>query len=113
MTPEGYVKKAVKDLLNAEHIPWWPMQSGKVKSQFGGWVQLCATGTADLLAAPLVSSHSHVWSDFLWIECKALGKSATPKQLEFADFVRQRGHHWLELDDVKILQDWLRENRAR
>lgn len=131
VTPEGVVKKAVTDLLDAERIPWWRMQSGKVKSQFGGWIQMCAKGTADILAAPngiayagtgfpqknrerLVINDGYVLvPKFLWIETKAPKGKPTKEQLEFADFVRNRGHYHMFISDVRELQTWLRESRAR
>lgn len=116
MKPEAAVKKAVKDLLNAERIPWWPMQSGKIKSQFGGWVELCAKGTADLLASPRLGfcpMCNDFGPAFLWIEVKAPKGRPSKEQLAFADFVRELNHHHLFVNDVRQLQDWLVEMRAR
>lgn len=120
-TPEGYVKKAVEDLLTAEKIPYWRMNAGDRFGQTNGrkWrIRGHAEGTADILAAPrtvtfLPPNLTMDANVFLWIETKGKDGKQSAEQLEFADYVRNRGHYYLVIEDVKTLQDWLKEHRAR
>lgn len=113
---EASVKRAIEDLCRAERIPYWRMNSGNLVIPSRGRVRLNEAGTADLLLAPncprgMMNLPTPV---FLWIECKRPdGGRITDEQLRFADEVRERGHYHMFVSDVRDLQDWLKDNRAR
>ena len=119
VTPEGLVKKAVEDLLKAENIPYWRMNAGDrftshPKTGVVYRIRGHKKGTADFLAAPNIKSGPYVIPVFLWIETKDPERGKIEQeQLDFADEVRNRGHYHLFVDYVSILQDWLREMKAR
>jgi hypothetical protein len=71
-TPEDAVKKSVENKLNnLQHcgdIIWYSrLQSGKVKSEYGGWMQLCEKGTPDFICVFRNKSNELT---VLFIECK-------------------------------------------
>lgn len=120
VTPEGYVKKAVEDLLKAERIRYWRMNAGDRFGSTNGrkWrIRGHEAGTPDFLASLKREIACPRCSDpvaqLMWIEVKAPGESPTKQQLAFADEARNNHEGWLCIDDVKELQEWLRENRAR
>lgn len=113
---EAAVKRAVEDLCKAERIPVYRMQAGNLVIPGRGRIRLNASGTADLLLAPNLpmGMMNLPTPAFLWVECKRPdGGRITDEQLAFADEVRKRGHHHLFVSDVRQLQEWLRDNRAR
>ena len=100
LTGEAAVKRAITDLLDAERIPYWPMNAGDRFGTYKGktWrIRGQQPGTADLLAAPraipdcasmfgdkdgCLPGNRRLWicnacsvpqpplPNFLWIECK-------------------------------------------
>lgn len=114
MTPEGYVKKAVCDLLDAERILYWRMNAGAtVLTGAGGKKRMIrghGAGTADILAAPLVPSVLTLRKEksfpkpvFLWIEVKSDTGKQSPVQRSFQRLVEAQGHIYIiarSSDDV-------------
>jgi len=94
MTPEGYVVKAVLDLLAAEHVLGFRMNTGAVTAgtrffRFG------SRGMSDIVAFP----HGSV----LWIEAKSEKGRQTAEQRSFQELVEFHGHSYLlarSSDDV-------------
>ncbi len=116
---EAAVKRAICDLLDAYHIPWWRMNAGGTLMQSKGKTYRIAgasAGTADILAAPQkpVAYCGHKVKDFdgkqiteprfLWIEAKRPGGGKhSDVQQEFQRFVESQDHIYLlatSSDDV-------------
>ena len=106
---EAGVKAAVQQLLATYGIPCYRMNSGKLVMGKRGVVQLNPKGTPDLLASP---QRAQMCGTYLWIETKAPGKKPTVEQLEFKMWAERRGEHWLCVDDVQQVIDWLKEHGA-
>jgi hypothetical protein len=121
MTKEGFVKRAVEDLLKAERIRYIRTNAGDRFGSTNGrkWrIRGHAKGTPDFLLLPFVYTHLDpphplTRKAVVWCEVKAPGKSPTAEQLQFADAARNDGETWLCVDDVAKLQAWIKENRAR
>ncbi len=102
------MKRAICDLLDAYHIPWWRMNAGGTLMQSKGKTYRIAgasAGTADILAAPRErASHSATITRFFWIEAKRpVGGRHSEAQQEFQRFVESQGHVYLlatSSDDV-------------
>lgn len=121
-TPEGNLKSAVEDLLKVEGILFFRMNAGDRFGSTNGrrWrIRGHAKGTADILAAPQIwmnvndGEYFKEYPAFLWLELKAPKGKPTPEQLDFADEIRKRGHYHMFVTDVRQVQEWLKENRAR
>lgn len=113
MKPEASVMKAITDLLDAYRIPWWRMNSGDHFGTTNGrkWrIKGHAAGTADLLCAPMQQGRGN--PDFLWIEVKAPRERPTGVQLEFRDFVTEKGMYWIQADSADEVTTYLRDARA-
>ncbi len=122
MTPEGAVKKAVLDLLAAERIPAWPMQTGAVKATYRGKQRLFRfgqKGMADVLAFPLSTTYisagetRHTFAHYIptWIEVKSPHGRQSPEQREFQQYVESLAMHYLIVRTVEDLLNWLKEHR--
>lgn len=110
---EADILKACQDLLAAEGIPCYRMQSGKIILKNGNGSRRCIKlnpeGTPDLLVH--YGSLFENLKKVVWIETKAPGKSPTAAQEAFAYAARLRGEYWLLVDDSKDIADWLKEMR--
>ena len=135
-TPEGAVKSAVIDLLNAERI-WWQRNQSAVQiipaqnGQKRRFIKSGRVGVADILALPIIPARcqecgcsrvcgheSAIFSSIirvpqpLWLEIKApRGGVQSDAQKAFQAEVTAQGHAYLLVNDVVILQAWLKENR--
>ena len=103
MTPEGQVVRACLDLLAAERILAFRMNTGAVKVgkrffRFG------TVGMADILAFP------YGW--VLWVECKATTKQ-TAEQKSFGDLVTHHCHDYIIVEDSDELHGWLRSHTGK
>lgn len=99
--PERGVKEAVCDWLDAHHIPWNRMNSGKVQifnphTRKVYWMQLCKTGTEDISA---------IWRGgrYLAIETKAPGKGLGKEQKRRQAEVRAAGGIYIKANSVDEL----------
>jgi hypothetical protein len=126
---ERDVQKSITDLLAAERIPCFRMNSGDRFGVTNGkkWrIRGHETGTADLLAAPKIRKgfpsgplyllnmrgEDVAVPVFLWIEVKRPGNKQTADQIRFEQECMLRGHAYLCADSVDTVLDWLRERGA-
>lgn len=136
-TPEGYVLKAVTDLLDAEKVWWCRQNTGtQVLTDPSGRTRVFRagrSGMADILALPRIAARcrlcgfSHacgcgqgINSERIlaapmptWIECKAPAGRQSPAQREFQREVETCGHAYLLVFDVATLAIWLRSHLCR
>ena len=114
---EAAVKRAVTDLLEAEKINYYRMNSGNIvlKGKNGyRAIKLNPKGTPDLLCHLKKSITPYYETPMVcWVEVKAPGKSPTDEQHAFGVAARLRGETWLVVDDVKVLKDFLKDQRCR
>lgn len=103
MTPEGSLKRAVGDLLNAERIWWMPMNTGASVID-GRFVRFGTPGCADILA-----SHK---GRFLWLELKSPKGRQSEAQASFQERVEREGHTYLLVRSVDEVRDFLRQASA-
>lgn len=101
MTPEGNVVKAVLDLLAAERVLAFRMNTGAVAAgtrffRFG------VPGMSDILAFPQ-GPHP-----VLWIEAKSMKGRQTPEQKSFQKLVELHGHSYLLARSSDDVLAWLR-----
>ncbi len=113
---DGGVGAACEDLLTAERLPWYRMNSGKIVIPNGNGthraIRLNPKGTPDyLFHMPFMEHLEYVTMRVVWVECKRPGESTTTEQLAFADAARLRGETWLLIDDPSQLQVWLKEQK--
>lgn len=108
MTPESQVLRAITDLLTAERILFFRMNSGGMFGTHKGkrWaVKFGTPGMADVLAfVPAFSGIQPVW-----IEAKAGKGVQSAEQILFQARVVKEGHDYIlaySSDDVKA---WLKE----
>lgn len=105
MTPETKLKGEVQDFLTVYGMFWMRLQSGKVKVR-NGWMQLCPTGTADLVVFPKNGFGVG------WIELKQLKGTQQQSQVDFQAKAEAAGHPYLVARSVDEVEQWLKENRA-
>ncbi len=84
MTPEGKVKRAILDALQAAGAFAFPVQAGKVKVR-GGWMQLAPPGTPDILVVVPPDGH------LLGLEVKTAKTKERLSQLAWAEGAREAG----------------------
>jgi len=109
VTPEGYVKTAVCELLALHRISHHRLNSGVLLAESQGKrraIRLAPRGTADILA--LVPRDGGGVTP-LYIECKAPKGTQSPAQKEFQAEVVAQGHAYLLCRDVDQVVAWLRE----
>ncbi|HEX3985792.1 MAG TPA: hypothetical protein VHX13_04200 [Acidobacteriaceae bacterium] len=118
-TPEGYVQSAILELLQLEHI--WHVRLNSRTVHLPGWngkmrpVYFGSPGMADILATPIVGTHTIgaaplLFPGILWIECKAPDGKQSPAQKLFEAAAREAGHHYLRARGVDELREWLQEH---
>jgi hypothetical protein len=127
VTPEGGVIKAILDLLAAEKVPAFRMNSGAVVSEHQGKKRMFRfgqKGMADVLAMPAVNSvfwkgspcgHELILGAIgpLWIEAKAPGGKQSPAQKEFQQYVTQNGMSYLVARSSDDVLSWIKQHRIR
>ncbi len=114
MTPENQVKKAVLDLLAAEGIFAFRLNTGSFGADYKGKrryfkAHSLGKGAADILAFLRVLSWDNVQrSKPMWIECKAGKGKQSAEQIAFQQFVEGHGHLYIlarsSEDVMKVLQ---------
>ena len=80
---ESVVLKWIKAYLRARNIFHVRINSGRIRTQQGHWVQLAPEGTPDLYV--LYKGVS------LWVEAKREGEKPRAEQLRQHEFIRQSG----------------------
>jgi hypothetical protein len=110
MTPENAVKKAVMDLLAAERIFSFRLNTATMLS--GKRMFSCHSlgkGAADIFALPLGSAIGGIQIVPLWIETKAGANGQSEEQKSFQRHVESLGHRYIvarSSDDVlQILKE--------
>lgn len=136
LTPESALKKAVTDLLDAEHIWWMRTNAGVITGETNGkrWaVHMARKGLADIMALPKVPARcprcrcAHGcncedgkitrWESIvrvpmpLWIETKVRPGKQSQAQRDFQAEVEAQGHTYLLVYDVQQVIEWIRRNR--
>jgi hypothetical protein len=112
---ESQIQKAIMDLLAAERIPAWRMNSGAMSGEHNGkrrFFRFGEKGMADILAAHTRKSGPAVFpgAQFLWIEVKAPKGLQTQEQIEFEKYVWLNGMNYIVARSVDDVIDWLRRN---
>lgn len=102
---EKDVSKEVKIALDALEasgaVLWWErLQSGKVRTEYGSYLQLCRNGTADFIA--LLPVEGGILPYF--IETKSDKGRQTPAQLQFEEKVEACGCLYELIRDVKDMR---------
>ena len=116
---EADVLRACTDLLTAEGILWFRMNSGAMFGSHKGkkWaVKFGTKGMADVIAFRTVNQNSGCHSPtcwcadtrVLWLEIKAPKGVQSAEQKAFQQLVESHGHQYLLIRDVDQLRDWLR-----
>ncbi len=99
---ERDLSRLVEDWLDVHHIWKMRVQSGKVKSQFGGWVKLADAGTADYVTMVRASKTTQI---VRWLELKRPGKGKqSPAQKVFLEQVESLGHFYFIIRGVPDLE---------
>jgi hypothetical protein len=120
ITPENAVKKAILDLLAAESVFAFRLNTASFagenahgKKRFFQAHGL-GRGAADILALPPVVIDRMFYRRNgitpLWIETKAPGGKQSPEQRRFEANVRAHRHEYLLVDNVDTLIRWLKEH---
>lgn len=99
---EKDVSKEVKIALDALEASgaclWWErLNSGKIRTEYGSWLQLCRNGTADFIAVLPVKNGVIVY----FMETKSDNGRQTPQQKEFEAKVTSWGAIYDVVKDVK------------
>lgn len=107
---ESDVQRAIMDLLAAEKIPFWRMNTGAISGEHNGkrrFFRFGQKGMADLLAAPPAhwDTPMRYW---LWIEVKAFGGKQSSDQKAFEQYVTHNGMFYVLADSVDWVRGWLR-----
>lgn len=120
MTPEGYVKQAVEEMLVIQKVPYWRMNSGdhfgsytsKKTGKTNAWrIRGHEKGTADFLCTPIDAKHNFGRPVLLWVEVKGPDGIWEDDQKAFCERVLSYGHRYIVVDDVTQLLDYLRKER--
>lgn len=85
--PEAGIQKAILQLLAAEKIPAWRMNSGAYKSETGTFIRYGNKGMADIVAVLPERFGVHNAGRFLAIEVKSEKGRLTPDQKAFAETI--------------------------
>ena len=113
MTPEGAVLDAVLDLLAAEHVTAWRMNTGAVKIETR-FIQFGVPGFSDILAIPTVRGKFKgipcSWTMPLFIEVKSATGRQSAKQKSFERQVKDAGADYIIVRSVDDMAEWLRKN---
>ncbi|MDP9267279.1 MAG: hypothetical protein M3P27_03010 [Acidobacteriota bacterium] len=115
LKPEAAVQRAVLDLLAAERILAYRMNSGALLGASGRPVSFGVKGMADVLAFPKVQCSSLTYCRFsrnLWIECKSATGRQSPEQVSFQQQVEADGHAYIIARSSDDVLAWLREHGA-
>ena len=75
------VKKILARLESSHDIHWWErLNSGRVKTEYGSWLQLCRPGTPDFI---MVCKNKQTTISIIFIECKSDTGKMSPEQHDF------------------------------
>lgn len=114
---EKDIARLVVDWLSAKRIWHMRVQSGKVKSAMGGWVQLAPAGTADYQCirwiprgsscGSFVCKWQYFWKEqeVTWIELKRpKGGKHSESQQAFQREVQELGHRYFIVTSLEELE---------
>ena len=87
MSETREVTNPLVKMLNQAGIFAMRLNSGKVKVK-GGWMHLCPSGTADIIAFP---KHKPI----TWVETKLEKGKQRPEQKTFQEVVESLGHRYV------------------
>lgn len=107
MTPEGKVKKLIRDLLNTYDIQ--PASKAGTFSEAAGWSYFAVQGPMSVRGVPDIIGHYR--GKFFAIEAKAPGKEPTGFQRLQVDAIRASGGAVFVVDGVeslKVFEEWLK-----
>jgi hypothetical protein len=92
-------RKRLESLECSGDILWYErLQAGRVKTEWGSWLQLCRTGTPDFICAVINKNKT---LSLIFIENKKSdGGRWTPEQQEFCNRLTKNRdvHYWLVTD---------------
>lgn len=104
---ERHVLRGVLDLLFLHGFRAFRVNSGKIQTRQGTWVQLAPKGTADVIA--IVPRSGRLFA----IETKReKGGHASQEQVEFLDAIRGDNGIGIIIDDLKTLERVILELKA-
>lgn len=108
---EKQVSKQVKNVLErleySGDLQWYErLNSGKVRTEYGSWLQLCRAGTADYIAICINKQKS---ISVIFIECKnSSGGKISPDQHKFCEkFSRIPNFHYVIISDANKLAGYI------
>jgi hypothetical protein len=116
MTPEGLIKNAIMDYLQAIGVVAWRMNTGAVQIE-KRFIQFSIPGFSDILAIPTVRGQFKgipvSWTMPLFIEVKTPTGRQSNVQMSFERQVKDAGADyqiWRSVDDA---QEWMRKNGVK
>lgn len=98
---ESATLRSIKQYLAARNIFYLRLNSGKIQTRAGHWIELCPSGTPDLF---LIYRGYHIW-----IETKRIGEEPEPHQLLMHEILRGQGDTVLVSVDLLDVQRFLYE----
>lgn len=114
---EKDTQKACLDLLAAERVWAIRLNTGSFRDSTGRPVRVHSggAGVADILATPEVDvgecGDGYRSPVPLWVEVKSSEGQQTREQFLFQQQVEAAGHHYLLVNNVDQLRDWLRDHQ--
>lgn len=113
--PEAALMRLCRDWLDAEHIPYWRMQSGATVGTYKGksrFIRFGERGMADLLIAPNLPCDAPMdpWvcrelhRGYVWAELKSEDGRLSPAQQEFQAYVLGLGMQYAIIRSLEDLQ---------
>jgi hypothetical protein len=123
LKPEAAVQRAVLDLLAAERVLAFRMNSGALMGASGRPISFGVKGMADVLALPMVPVRNVVTITEtplngnivrpLWIECKSAVGRQSAEQKSFQELVERHGCTYIVARSSDEVLAWLRANEAK
>lgn len=102
------VKNSLSVLKMMGDIEWFSrLNSGKVQTKYGSWIQMCDVDTPDFIAILRDKDKSLC---VIFIECKSDTGSLSNGQVKFKnEYDKKKGFYFLELRDIKSLQTFIND----
>jgi hypothetical protein len=116
---ESQIQRSILDLLAAERIPAWRMNTGAMSGEHKGkkwFMRFGEKGMADILAIPkkrecIPPLYIRDIPQVLWIEVKTADGKVTDDQRAFGNHVADNGMHYLIARSVDDVIKWLKDYR--
>lgn len=77
------VKNVLMLLEKTGDIIWWErLATGRIKTEYGSWMQLCRKGTPDVV---VVIRNRNNWISIMFVECKSSTGTLRGEQKDFKE----------------------------